>query len=263
MEELKVDYQNTPSFYNNEDFFNQYLGCTSYYTSLQNVVKKIIKRTDAYSVLELGSALGTTTLAMAKEYPSIVFSGSDIRDDVVAQANEAAKEFDNVSFTQADMCEHVKSDALSKFDLIFLLYSFHHILDPLDNKIEFLKNCYTNMKAGSYLLITETFLPENTEEINENLQIKRLFEQRATEGYASTFWSALNSINEVEIAKKAANVSLNEEMEAGRLVSERNEEYLVKFSWLVEVARSCGFKAIIAEPVNSIMEKALLLQKVG
>lgn len=58
------------------------------------------------------------------------------------------------------------------------------------------------MKAGSYLLITETFLPENTEEINENLQIKRLFEQRATEGYASTFWSVLNSINEVGIAKK-------------------------------------------------------------
>ena len=44
---------------------------------------------------------------------------------------------------------------------------------------------------------------------------------------------------------------------------ERKEEYLVKFSWLVETARACGFKVIIAEPVNSIMEKALLLQKVG
>ena len=263
MEELKVDYQNTPSFYNNEDFFNQYLGCTSYYTGLQNVVKKIIKITNAHSVLELGSALGTTTLAMAKEYPNIVFSGSDIRGDVVAQANEEAKEHDNVTFMQADMCEHVMSPTLSEFDLIFLLYSFHHILDPLDNKIDFLKSCYANMKLGSYLLITETFLPEDAEALKENVQIEQLFEQRAAEGYASTFWAALNSLNEIEIAKKAASVSLNEELEAGHLVNERNEEYLVKFSWLVETAKDCGFKVVIAEPVNSIMEKALLLQKVG
>jgi SAM-dependent methyltransferase len=256
-----MNYQNTPSFYNNEDFFNQYLGCTSYYNGLQNVVKKIIKITNAHRVLELGSALGTTTLAMAKEYPNIMFSGSDIRDNAVIQANEKAKEFGNVFFIQADMCEHVKLDTLSEFDLIFLLYSFHHILDPLENKIRFLKNCYANMKAGSYLLITETFLPEDAEDLKENLQIKRLFDQRAVEGYASTFWAALNSLKEVEIAKEVANVSFKEELEAGHLVNERKEEYLVKFSWLVETASACGFKVIIAEPVNSIMEKALLLQK--
>lgn len=258
-----MDYQNTPSFYNNEDFFKQYLGCTSYYTGLQNVVKKIIKITKAKKVLELGSALGTTTLAMAKEYPNVVFYGSDIRGDVVTQANEEAKKYNNVAFMQADMCEHVTLPTLSEFDLVFLLYSFHHILDPLDNKTEFMKNCYANMKPGSYLLITETFLPEDAENIKESDRIKQLFQQRAVEGYASTFWTALNSIDEFEIAKRVANVSYNEELEAGHLVNERNEEYLVKFSWLVKVAKSCGFKVVIAEPVNSIMEKALLLQKVG
>lgn len=258
-----MNYQNTPSFYNNEEFFNQYLGCTSYYIGLQTVVKKIIKITNAHRVLELGSALGTTTVAMAREYPNVMFSGSDIRDDVVIQANEDAKELNNVSFVQADMCEHVKSDTLSEFDLIFLLYSFHHILDPLENKINFLKNCYDNMKVGCYLLITETFLPEDAETLKENLQIKRLFDQRAAEGYASTFWAALNSLKDVEAAKEVAKVSFKEELEAGHLVNERKEEYLVKFSWLVETARVCGFKVIIAEPVNSIMEKALLLQKVG
>lgn len=261
--ELKVDYQNTPSFYNNEDFFNQYLGCTSYYTGLQNVVKKIIKITNSKKVLELGSALGTTTLAMAKEYSNISFTGSDIRKDVVAKANEDAKKYDNVSFIQVDMCEYVTASTLSEYDLVFLLYSFHHILDPLDNKVEFLKNCYSNMKLGSYLLITETFLPEDIETIKESVGIEQLFEQRAIEGYASTFWATLNSMDEFEIAKKVANVSFNEELEAGRLVNKRNEEYLVKFSWLVETAKACGFNVVIAEPVNSIMEKALLLQKVG
>ena len=258
-----MDYQNTPSFYSNEDFFYQYLGCTSYYTGLQNVVKKIIKITNSKKVLELGSALGTTTLAMAREYPNIVFSGSDIRENVVVIANEEAKKYDNVAFIQADMCEHVTSTTLSEFDLVFLLYSFHHILDPLDNKTKFLRNCYANMKHGSYLLITETFLPENAEDIKESDSINQLFKQRAIEGYASTFWTALNSIDELEIAKKVAYVSYTEELEAGHLVNKRNEECLVKFSWLVETARACGFKVIIAEPVNSIMEKALLLQKVG
>lgn len=258
-----MDYQNTPSFYNNEDFFNQYLGCTSYYTGLQNVVKKIIKLTNAHKVLELGSALGTTTLTVAKEYPNVVFCGSDIRADIVDQANKEAKKYKNVSFMQADMCEHVASSELSEFDLVFLLYSFHHILDPLDKKIEFLKNCYANMKEGSYLLIAETFLPEDTETLNDSVQIRRLFEYRAAEGYASTFWAALSSLNGIEYAQKVANVSSKEELEAGKLVNERNEEYLVKFSWLISAAKACGFKVVIAEPVNSIMEKALLLQKVG
>lgn len=257
-----MNYQNTPSFYSNEEFFIQYLGCTSYYVGLQNVVKKIIRLTAPKNVLELGSALGTTTIAMAKEYPGITFIGSDIRSDVVEQANQEAQGQHNVRFERADMCEYVKTNALSQFDLVFLLYSFHHILDPLDYKIEFLKDCYSNMKTGSYLLIAETFLPEEAEGLKNNNHIRQLFKYRAAEGYASTFWAALNSLNETEMAQRIANVSLTEELEAGRLVDERNEEYLVKFSWLINLAINCGFKVIVAEPVNAIMEKALLLQKV-
>lgn len=257
-----MDYQNTPSFYNNADFFYQYLGQTSYYVGLQHVVKKIIGITHPCKVLEFGSALGTTTMEMAKKYPEISFVGSDIRDDIVEQAREAASDYPNVQFVRSDMCEHVKMSTLAEFDLIFLLYSFHHILDPLSKKLDFLKDCYANMKTGSYLLIAETFLPEECEGLTDSKQIPTLFQQRAAEGYASTFWAALNSLDEIQLAQKVANVSLHEELEAGRLVEERNEEYLVKFSWLVEAAAACGFRVIIAEPVNSIMEKALLLQKV-
>lgn len=225
------------------------------------MVKKIIRLTNAHKVLELGSALGMTTLIVAKEYPNVVFCGSDIRADIVEQVNKEAYDYKNVSFMQANMCKHVTSSQLSEFDLFFLLYSFHHILDPLDKKIEFLKNCYANMRDGSYLLITETFLPEDTETLKDSEQIRQLFEYRATEGYASTFWATLSSLNEIEYAQTVANVSSKEELETGKLVNERNEEYLVKFSWLVSAAEACGFKVVIAEPVNSIMEKALLLQK--
>lgn len=66
-----MDYLNTPSFYNNEEFFNRYLGRTSYYLRLPDVVSKVIGVTDVKSVLEFGSALGTTMLMLADKYKSI------------------------------------------------------------------------------------------------------------------------------------------------------------------------------------------------
>ena len=93
-----MDYDKTPSFYNNEEFFNKYLGRTSYYLSLQRVVEKIISLTNSKTVLEFGSALGTTTIKMAETFPDVVFKGIDLRSDVVEKAEESAKDIKNVSF---------------------------------------------------------------------------------------------------------------------------------------------------------------------
>ena len=77
------NYIETPSFYNNEEYFKKYLGQTSYYTNLQNIVKKIISLIEPNNVLELGAALGTTSIQLAKKYPDISFTGTDLREDVV------------------------------------------------------------------------------------------------------------------------------------------------------------------------------------
>ena len=259
---MQNNYKDTPSFYNNEEYFNKYLGQTSYYLGLQNVVDKVVALTKASSVLELGAALGTTTIRLGIRYPQVSFVGTDIREDVIQIANENAKDYKNISFFAQDMCEQVKED-LSKYDLIFQLYAFHHILDPLEKKIEFLNDCYKNMKKGSYLLIAETFLPENIENLEKEDAILDLWKQRSVEGYSSTYWAALQKLtNEgISFAQKVAQTSKEEEYEAGKHVYDRNDEYLVKFSWLKEEAGKSGFEIVIAEPVNALEENVILLRK--
>lgn len=260
---MTKNYIKTPSFYNNEAYFEKYLGCTSYYLSLQKVVTKLVNLIQPRTVLELGSALGTTTLLLADHFRDIHFIGADIRGDVVEKANKGASNYENVSFIESDMCELATSESLAKYDLIFLLYSFHHIEDPLENKVSFLRNCCKNMKPGSYLLIVETFIPEDSESLQLNQRIVDLFKIRSEEGYASTFWAALETLSAegVDLAKTIGDFSKKEESKAGDLVNSRVDEYLVKFSWLIEQAKEAGFKIVIAEPVNAIGEKAILLKK--
>lgn len=257
-----MDYQDTPSFYNNEEYFNNYLGCTSYYTALQNVVSKIIGFVEPKNVLEMGSALGTTTNLLAEQYTNVNFTGIDIRRDIVEEAIQLSKGRSNVHFLTADMCEYAKRN-LYDYDLIFLLYSFHHILDPLENKEIFLEDCFKNMKANSYLLIAETFLPDGITVLKEDPSISKLFTYRSEEGYASTFWAALENISSdgISLAREVANVSRSEEWQAGLNVNIRKDEYLIEFSWLISQAEKHGFEVVIAEPVNSLMEKAILLRR--
>lgn len=259
---MNNNYENTPSFYNNEEYFNKYLGQTSYYTKLQDVVDKIITLTRPDRVLELGSALGTTSIKLAEKYPDISFVGTDIRLDIVDLALKSTSNQTNISFFAEDMCDTVKS-RLDEYDLIFLLYSFHHILDPLDKKVEFLLNCFNNMKSGSYLLILETFLLEDIGNLEREQSILDLWRLRSEEGYASTYWNALQELTEegLEFAGRVAKTSRDEEYEAGKLVHERKDEYLVKFSWLKSIAKEMGFEIVIAEPVNALYEKAILLRK--
>lgn len=259
---MGTDYAGTPSFYSNEEFFNRYLGRTSYYLGLQSVVDKLINLIKPKTVLELGAALGTTTVAMAKRHPQAEFRGSDLRADVVRKANESAMAQDNLSFFVEDMCDTAKQD-LSGYDLIFLLYSFHHIEDPLGRKMEFLANCHRNMREGAYLLIAETFLPEELQGDREEQPIVDLWSVRSAEGYASTYWAALQDLSDdgLDFAKRVAQTSHDEESEAGSCVFRRDGEYLVKFSWLVDEAKRAGFEVVIAEPVNCLCEKALLLRK--
>lgn len=257
-----MDYKNTPSFYNNEEYFNKYLGQTSYYLGLQRTVDTLISIIKPQSVLELGSALGTTTVKLASNYPQIRFTGSDIREDVVLLANESSKECQNVSFFADDMCNIVKN-SLEEYDFIFMLYSFHHIPDPIENKISFLNSSYKNMKSNSYMLIMETFLPENVKSFEKDSAILRLWDQRSHEGYASTYWAVLNDLSPegIDFAKKVAQTSQKEEREAGNHVYNRDDEYLITLSWLEENAQKSGFNVILSEPVNCIEEKAILLKK--
>lgn len=257
------DYTQTPSYYNNVEYFNKYLGETSYYTGLQQNINKLVKLTNAKSILELGSALGTTSTMLAQAFPNAHITGLDVRADIVEKAQRYNFNNTNLEFLQGDMTYYVKHKELLKYDFIFCLYSFHHIVDPLDKKIQFLRNCFTNMNYGAYLCVGETFLPEEAATLSNDKSIMQLWEERSREGRASTFWTALEGVTPeaIQLAKEVARVSYDEEFEAGKLVYKRQDEYLIKASWLAENAKKAGFTEIINMPMNSIGEHILLFRK--
>jgi len=132
-----ADFTKTPSYFNNNETFEKYLGQTSYYLALQDAVEKIIRITKPSKVLELGSATGATTIKLAKLFKNIKFVGVDMRSDVTAIAVKEAEEnkASNAGFMTGDMCETVKAEMDD--DLVYLLYSYHHITDPVEKKITF------------------------------------------------------------------------------------------------------------------------------
>lgn len=257
------DFTKTPSYFNNKETFEKYLGQTSYYLALQDAVKKIISIIKPSKVLELGSATGATTIKMANIFKSIKFVGIDMRSDVtsiaVKEANE--KKVLNVDFLTADMCEIVK-DKLDE-DMIYMLYSYHHILDPIEKKITFLRDVYKNMKKKSYLCIAETFIPETATDLYDSEEILRLWRVRKEEGAASTFWKALASLKEsdLDLTHQIAEYSRENEYLAGELVAKRQDEYLIKRSWLADIGSNAGFKVIINEPVNALGDGVILFVK--
>lgn len=260
---MSSEFDFTPSFFNNNDAFEKYLGNTSYYLGLQNNVLKLVGLINPKSIIECGSAIGTTSIKIAETYSNIHVVGFDMRNDVVKIAQEEAKNkgLSNLQFYTQNMMDFANSEVLA--DFILLLYSFHHIIDPIDNKVQFLKNLYANLQPGAYVCIAETFIPDNADGLHDKKAILDLWAIRKCEGYASTFWSSLDGIDETSIGKavEIGNYCANNEYLACQLVAERNEEYLIQPKWLIKTAQDIGFKIILNQPINIIEDRIILLQK--
>lgn len=258
---MKKDFDKTPSFYNNEEVFEKYLGMTSYYLGLQTCVEKLIALIAPQRVVELGSATGATSIRFAKRFKNIEFTGIDMREDVVAIANSLKENLKNLAFVVDDMTQFVKNEI--DVDFILMLYSYHHILDPLENKITFLNDTYKHMKNGAYLCIAETFIPDSADGIEDKKEIMNLWATRKNEGYASTFWNALDGIDKKAIfeATSIADYCGNNEFIAGTLVANRSEEFLIQPSWLVREGTAAGFEVVINQPINVLEDRIILFKK--
>ena len=100
------NYDTTPSFYNSQEVFEKYLGQTSYYKSMQNNVIKLCRLAGSKKILELGSATGATSFAIANSIPDATVIGMDMRSDIIAVANDlkAKNSIQNVDFITGDFC---------------------------------------------------------------------------------------------------------------------------------------------------------------
>jgi SAM-dependent methyltransferase len=258
------EYEDTPSFYTSEETFEKYLGQTSHYLALQDAITDLVAALDPDRVLEMGSGTGKTTIRLAEKYPTTEVRGIDNRESVIEQSRRAAAERDcsNVTFETAEMVEYVNT-ADSLPELVVLLHSFHHISDPLQQKIDFLESCYATIPDGGTICIGEAFLQTDARGPAADRAARRQWADRGLESYASTFWSALGglSASDIEHAQEVGRFSREHELEAGENVRTRDEEYLISQEWLVEHARDVGFEVVLAEPVNSLGDGIVLLRK--
>lgn len=257
------DYDSTPSFYNTDETFEKYLGQTSYYLGLQDAVMELVAEIDPDGLVEMGSGTGETGFKLAETFPDVDIVGIDNRENVIAGSRERLDDVEatNVRFEVADMREYVTEAELP--ELLVFLYSFHHIPDPPERKVEFLEDCFSNLETGAHMCIAETFLTsmETSERAESN--VRQLWADRGVEAYASTFWSALDGLDEESIqrAQEVGEFSRNHETEAGENVRLRDNEYLVTMEWLTETARDVGFDVVLAEPRNALGDGVVLLRK--
>jgi SAM-dependent methyltransferase len=260
---MTADYDHTPSFYKNEETFRKYLGQTSYYRALQTAVLQLSDYIKPSSIAELGSGTGATACALAAAHPQSRVISVDFRSEMIELCRREAEKsaLANISLYTSDMANFF-SDHPSP-DLTVMLYSFHHLIDPEENKVNFLRHAHEAMNPGQYLCIGETFLPEHYARVGELAAVDRLWSVRPLEGYASTFWAALEGVSQeaISLASEVGRFSFENEYKAGEMVRHRNGEYLITLSWLVTNASDAGFQVLIAEPVNSVGDGVVLMKK--
>ncbi|SIR97722.1 Methyltransferase domain-containing protein [Haladaptatus litoreus] len=258
------DYDSTPSFYTTDETFEKYLGQTSYYLALQDNVVELVSHAAPNRIVEMGSGTGQTAIRLTEETPATEVLGIDNRETVVevSRTNADKLGLSNLTFETADMTEYVKT-VTTLPEMVVLLYSFHHIPDPLQQKVDFLEECYTALPEGGHICIAETFLKNNARDTAAAREIQTRWAHRGVEAFASTFWSALDGINSaaIEHAQEVGEFSRDHELEAGDNVRTRDDEYLISRDWLVDHAHSVGFDVLLAEPVNSLGDGIVLLEK--
>ncbi len=171
------------------------------------------------------------------------------------------RQLDNVRFTQGDLLDYVDENKHLP-DLVYMLYVFHHIPDPSEKKIEFLKTCKDKLPEGGYLCIADVFIPETPNKTELEARLLQNWSMRIMEAYSSVFWTALDDVNPESVARaqQAGRYSMKQEQEAGDLVIRRDKEYMVSTAWLVEEAGKIGFSVIVNEPVNTVGDSVVLLR---
>jgi hypothetical protein len=255
----------------NEKKVARYIAHATVYACLQNNLIRLIKLIDPKYILELGFGGNShTAIKVAKEFPkaqlTVVNDSTEMIEQGKTFANEAT--LSNIEFISQDVMAYINK-GLQGFNLVYLLYNFHHIADKVTckkrEKVDFLNACYENMSVSSFLCVADDFLPEICDEsrLLVDKSLEKLYEQRATESKMSTFWGVLQGVElkDVHEATGAADDSFQLEKMSFLRIKEKQGEYLVKKSWLVDAANSEGFAVIIDKDVNSIGDAILLFKK--
>jgi ubiquinone/menaquinone biosynthesis C-methylase UbiE len=233
------------------------------YKEMKNVLHKTVRILKPKNILELGFASGDNSIIMQKASPNSKITAIDERDEMkrIAIKNMNNQGMNGISFKTTDLSYVDQLASMPDFTL--MMYTFHHIEDPLEQKYQFLKTIFLKMYKGQHLCICDIFLPESISEPIEYIETRNFWNNRIKETYYNSFWNSLQSFSseDIEISKKIAKRAFDNEILASNLVLQRENEYLVKLSWLKETTSKIGFKIVVCEYINALNDGVVLLQK--
>ncbi|MDR0893788.1 MAG: class I SAM-dependent methyltransferase [Prevotellaceae bacterium] len=260
------------SYYDIQEIQERYLTHDSVYLCLQTNLIKLIDLIKPKAILELGFGGSQTAVKVAEQYKgvkiTIVNTNKPMTDMATKIANEKGLTNITIKYIEKEQLNNFIQESLKDYDLTYMLYNFHHIPDDNIRKKEkgdFLSNIYDNMRSDSFFCIADDFLPENCKEteLKKDKSLETLYELRKKETESATFWNYLKGVGDEDIRKatEEAENSKIREHQAYIKVRNRNGEFLIKKSWLVNKAQEENFSVLINYDVNSVGDAILLFQK--
>lgn len=255
--------KNFSVFFNNNEEFDQILGKTSYYISMQNQVSKLVKNFNPFYVIEFGAGSGNTAARLARENQQLSLVAVDNREELVnyCQNNKELRGIQNLTFIKGDLT-NLDTFNFINVDLVLLTYSFNYINDPLENKKDFLKHLFSKMKKGARVLIGDWFLPET--KTYEEASVKALYKLRVEEGAQSIFWNVLNGKQDeksIEEAHEKLEIFKKHHRNLLKNIVKREFIYPVNKNWLIDVAVEVGFTVELSDFINNINDAVVVLRK--
>ncbi len=264
----------TPSFYSSEHEWAEFLALAPNYCLLQAGLLKALPA-GAKNVLDLGSATGDTAFKIAGALKKAKILATDSRSEVLAAAKTIAlrKNAGNVSFQALDFERageflQAKKRKGIEFDVVTMLYSFHHLQDPLQNKKKFAKALFQNLPKGARVIIADVCVREKFGSKNYAESARAQWLERWNYVFKGVYAALLarlrsSGIKEIDakvLAHKAAQKAADLEAEAGKLVEERRHEYPVTKEELLKIFEGAGFKVKLKQ-VNEFGEVVMLADK--
>ena len=248
--------------FNSEEEFNNVLGLTSYYQAMQDYISKLVKGLKPDYLLEFGCGSGETIIRLAKENPQASLVGVDIRENILNFAGEKKeiRKIKNLTLVLGDL-NLLDNYNLKNVDIVLLVYSFAYINDPVEEKIKFLKNLYSKMHSGSYLVIGDWFL--NDAKSNDEDGIKQVYNNRILEGERSIYWNFLNEkeVFNVENAEENAKKYSKHHKRMLKQILLRDGVYPVSKQWLIDVVVQTGYRLLLENFINNDNDAIVVFKK--
>src|SRR3989338_7295180 len=118
---------------------------------------------NAKSIVDVGCAYGTITIALAKLFPDIQFLGIDVDEKFIEQARKKSEGISNVKFEKIYQRELLAES--QRFDVVIfcsVLHEFYSYGEGISTVVKALADAHELLNKNGIIIIRDMILPEYT-----------------------------------------------------------------------------------------------------